>query len=213
MARPRVHDEATAAELLDAAAQLLRTGGPSAVSVRGAAEAAGHSVRAVYALFGSRQALMDALAERGYRSLTDRVRSVPVTDDPATDLVAAGAIAFRDFAVSEPESFRLTFEQVSAEVLAQQPVARAAADTYVALRDRIRRVRDAGSIHPDRTDEACAFALHSLCQGLAASELSARTPPDGPGFWPMAADLDIAAVWWDALSGLVGSFATQPAVR
>lgn len=210
MARPRIHDDATAETLLDAALALLRASGPAAISVRAVAAASGTSFRAVYAVFGSKQALVDALAERGYRSLTERVDAIPETDEPAHDLVRTGAEAFRGFALEQPEMFQLTFEQISAEALRQKRVARAALDSYEALRARIGRARAAGLIHPERSDEQCAFAVHSLCQGLAAAELASRRPPAGPGFWPMMRTVDLAAVWCDALTGLVGHFGTAP---
>lgn len=212
MARPKVHDEASGELLLDAAAALLRAGGPAAVSVRAVADASGRSFRGVYAVFGSKQALMDALAERGYRSLARRVRDVASTADPLGDLVRAGIDGFRGFATDEPEIFRLTFEQVSAQVLEQRQVARAAYDSYQALAERVRRARELGAIDPGRSDEACVFAFHSLCQGLASSELAARPTPVGPGFWPMARHLDLAAVWGDALTGLVEGFRSAPEI-
>jgi AcrR family transcriptional regulator len=212
MARPRVHDERTGEALLDSAAELLRTGGPGAVSVRAVADASGISFRAVYAVFGSKQALIDALAERGYRSLAERLRGLTPTDDVRRDLVTAGAVGFRTFAVEDPEIFRLTFEQVSAQVLEQKRVARAAYASYQALVWWLRRARESGAIHKDRSEEVCAFSFHSLCQGLAASELAAQLPPTGPGFWPMARGLDLAAVWRDALTGLVDGFASPPEV-
>lgn len=210
MARPKVHDEASGTALLDAAAELMRSGGPAAVSVRAVAEASGVSFRGVYALFGSKQALIDALAERGYRSLADRVNAVPTTDDPRRDLLNAGVDAFRGFAIHDPEIFRLTFEQVSAQVLHQQPVTRAAIAAYRALAARVAALRAAGGIHPDRSDEVCIFAFHSTCQGLASCELAGRPPPEGPGFWPMVERLDMAALWDDALTGLVAGFGTVP---
>jgi AcrR family transcriptional regulator len=213
MARPRVHDQETAAVLLDSAAGLLRAGGPGAVSVRAVADASGTSFRAVYAVFGSKRALIDALAERGYRSLVARVSGSEPTDDARRDLVLAGAVGFRSFAIEEPEMFRLSFEQVSAEVLGHERVGKAAVDAYRALRAWVRRARDAGVIHRDRSDESCCFAVHAICQGLAASELAAQPPPDGPGFWPMMVDVDLAAVWRDALGGLVESFASPPGDR
>lgn len=210
MPRPRIHDQASGEALLEAARDLLRSGGPAAVSVRSVADACGVSTRAVYAVFGSKQALIDALAERGYRELADRVRAVPTTSDPARDLVVAGVEGFRAFALQDPEMFRLTFEQVSAEVLGQKRVARAARDAYEALVDRIRRVRAAGGVHPQRSVAACAFAFHSLGQGLASAELSAREPPAGPGFWPMVRTMDMVDVWRDAARGLVTQFAVAP---
>ncbi|WP_122816620.1 TetR/AcrR family transcriptional regulator [Nocardioides pantholopis] len=210
MARPRIHDDATAEALLDAAGALLRESGISGVSVRAVAARSGTSFRAVYAVFGSKQALVDALAERGYRSLTARVGDLPLTEDAGRDLVQAGAEAFRCFALEQPELFRLTFEQVSAEVLRQERVARAALGSYEALRGRVQRARAAGLVHPDRSDEQCVLAFHSLCHGLAAAELASRRPPDGPGFWPMLRAADLAPVWCDALAGLVRHLGSVP---
>lgn len=213
MARPRIHDHSTAETLLDSATALLREGGPGAVSVRAVADAAGISFRAVYAVFGSKQALIDALAERGYRSLAGRIATPEPTGDPRADLVRAGAVGFREFALGEPEMFRLTFEQVSAEVLHRPQVSRAAYASYQALETWVRRAREAGAVHPGRPDALCCFTFHSLCQGLASSELASRPPPAGPGFWPMMGGLDLADAWEDALSGLVAGFASEPAHR
>ena len=113
MARPRVHDETTGEALLDAA---------DAVSVRAVADTTGVSMRAVYAVFGSKQALLDALAERGYRELSARVRGLRRTRDARRDLVRAGVKGFRGFALTHPDLYRLTFEQVTAERLQQQRV-------------------------------------------------------------------------------------------
>ena len=93
MARPRVHDRDTGEVVLDRALGILRAAGPEAISVRAVADAAGTSTRAVYAVFGSKQALVDALAERGYRRLAELVAAVRETDDPVADLVARPAVA------------------------------------------------------------------------------------------------------------------------
>jgi AcrR family transcriptional regulator len=210
MGRPRVHDEATGEVLLNEALSLLRNGGPLAVSVRAVAEAAGTSVRAVYTVFGSKQALIDALAQRGYNRLSGLVNGVEQTEDPAGDLVRAGVEGFRAFALEEPALFRLTFEQVSAELLAHEPVARAGYDSYRALCARIRRLRDAGGVHPHRTDVACCFAFHATCQGLASSEMASWRPPTGPGLWAMFDVADLAPVWRDTLTGLVERLTLPP---
>ena len=209
MPRPRIHDQATGELLLDAAARLLHEGGPGAVSVRGVAEASGLSFRAVYTVFGSKQALIDALAARGYRSLTERVAGVPTTEDPARDLVVAGSEGFRGFAIEEPALFRLTFERVSREVLQQATVVQAARASYDTLVSAISRARDAGLVHPDRSDLTCAFQFHGLCQGLASGELASQPAP-GPGFWAMMRGHDMPATWRDALTGLVAGFAHPP---
>jgi len=207
MARPKIHDAATAEALLDAAMALLREGGPDALSLRAVADAAGCSLRAVYALFGSKQALVDALAERGYATLAARVDGLPRDGDVREELVRAGAEGFRGFAIEDPQMYRLTFEQVSAEVLQQPRVARAALGAYAALASRIAAARAAGAIHESRTDHSCVFAFHSLCQGLAAGELSARPAPEGAGFWPMLGGADFEQEWRRAIDALVRGLA------
>src|SRR4051794_20471756 len=97
MGRPRVHNERTADTLLDTAEEILDREGLSALSVRRIADSAETSTRAVYSLFGSKEALMTALGARAFDLLGAAVDRVPVTDDPAADLVAAGADAFRRF--------------------------------------------------------------------------------------------------------------------
>lgn len=210
MARPKIHGEESVDDLLDAAAALLRAGGPDAVSVRGVADGSGRSSRAVYALFGSKQALIDALAERGYLALAERVNAVPTGGDPAAELVTAGVVGFRSFALEDPQIFRLTFEQVSAEVLKQPRVGIAASRAFDALKSKVEALRAAGGVHPDRDVTECVFAFHSLCQGMAAGELAARPVPEGPGFWRSMQASDFVAVWTRALEALVRGFADRP---
>ena len=71
MGRPKEHDEATRERLLDAAERLSATHGWEALTVRGIAEEAGTSTRAVYALFGSKQGLEQALHEVMFTRLRD----------------------------------------------------------------------------------------------------------------------------------------------
>jgi AcrR family transcriptional regulator len=203
-----VHDRAAGEAVLDQALAILRADGPEGISVRAVADAAGTSTRAVYAVFGSKQALIDALAERGYRRLTGLVEAVAETDDPAADLVTAGVEGFRAFALEEPALFRLTFEQVSADLLAQESVARAARDSYASLLVWVRRLRATGGVHPDRSDAWCCFAFHAACQGLASCELASWSPPEGPGMWAQVVDTrHIAPLWVDTLTGVVRRFA------
>jgi hypothetical protein len=119
---------------------------------------------------------------------------------------------FRRFALNDPEIYRLTFERVSAQVLHQQAVGSAAIGAYHSLAQRVARLREAGGIHPDRSDETCVYVFHSACQGLASTELAGEPPPDGPGMWPLVQRVDMAALWRDALTGLVAGFAGAPEV-
>lgn len=197
MGRPKIHDERTAAALLDAAEKLLASEGPDAVSVRAVADAVATSTRAVYSVFGGKEGLIRRLCQRGYEVLTELVDAVPITDDPASDLIEIGLRGFRTFATTRPHLFRLTFERVTADLTADPSVSASAWSSYQTLVSRIARVPTGG-----RPVETVAFQFHSLCQGLATSELQAQPPPVGSHFWRMVPDVG-PSVWRDALATYV----------
>ena len=105
MGRPREHDEATRAALLEATERLVARGGAAALSVRAVAEEAGTTTRAVYSLFGSKDGLLvDAIARRAFEFLHAEIGKLEETDDPAADLVAVGVRAYRGSCSSIPAS-------------------------------------------------------------------------------------------------------------
>lgn len=205
MGRPRRHDEQTATRLLDIGEQLLATGGEAAVTVRAVADGADTTTRAVYALFGSKEGLVAALANRGYRLLTEQVDALPSSGDPRTDLIEAGIRGFRAFALARPHLFHLTFDQVSAAMVEHPASGPPARSSYLALQRWIKPLRTSRGL--DISDAEIAFAFHSLCVGLANSELARRPPPRGAGFWAPVRDLDGEHLWRIALGALVRGFA------
>ena len=64
MARPKVHDEVLRGRLLERARTLLSSQGPAALSLRTLAADVGTSTTAVYALFGGKPGLLEALTAR-----------------------------------------------------------------------------------------------------------------------------------------------------
>ena len=202
MGRPQVHDDVTRDALLDAAEGLLAASGPDAVSVRATADAANVSTRAVYSVFGSKQALIEGLAGRGFGYLADLVEGAPVTRDPLHDLVVVGVEAFRTFAVGRPHLFRITFDRVSAELVRQPDVDAQLQRAFNALRTRVERAIATGLLAP-RSPIEIAFMFHSICHGLAANELSRLPPPIGATFWQMTTGMDIEQAWTVALAAFV----------
>ena len=95
MGRPREHNEATRAALLEAAERLVAERGASALSVRAVADAAGTTTRAVYSLFGSKDGLLvEALARDAFEFLYTEIGKLEETDDPASDLLDVGSSSF-----------------------------------------------------------------------------------------------------------------------
>jgi AcrR family transcriptional regulator len=173
MARPRRHDDTLRTRLLEVASQVISAGGEGAVTVRGVAGEAGTSASAVYALFGSREALVAAVSEEGFRRFGARLDSVARTDDPFADLAALG-LAYRDSALADPHFYRVMFDRAVDRAMPslQRP-------TFRVLRDAVARVR--AVLDPtsgdDRADED-ALALWALAHGLVGLELAGLVPGD-----------------------------------
>ena len=79
MPRPKVHDAALRLRLLECAGTALSTGGLAALSLRTLAAAVGTSTTAVYALFGGKPGLLEALHAEAFSRLGARLCAVPGT--------------------------------------------------------------------------------------------------------------------------------------
>jgi AcrR family transcriptional regulator len=169
MGRPREHDEATRERLLAAAERLSATKGFDAITVRAVAEEAATTTRAVYALFGSKEGLEQALHHAMFTRLRDLEQGRRRRDDPRADLLEL-ALAYRRWAVERPERYALAMHRFvgrdarsrSDEGLA---VSRAALEE---VRQAVRRCRDAGLLAADV--EEVVTQLRAVVHGLAEFE-------------------------------------------
>jgi len=194
MGRPRQHDEGTAAALLTAAERTVQQRGLDALSVRGVAADVGTTTRAVYSLFGSKDGLVTALGAHAFDILRIAVAALPVTDDPAADLVEAGLL-FRAFALDHPALFAIGVQRTlpAPDLWAQFQAA--ASRALVELKRRIARLSEAGLLGGRPVDAATLY-FHALCEGLAAFELRSACPPQVA-----------EQMWRDGLAVLVAGFA------
>jgi AcrR family transcriptional regulator len=202
--RPREHDDATRIALLAAAERLIDERGPDAASVRAVADEVGTTTRAVYSVFGSKQGLLDALAARMFEVLTDAIDAVPVTHDPAGDVVEVSLQGFRRTALTHPSLYSLVFLRIVPEVQLGQPgtaYIEAASAAFGRLEGRVERLEAAGLLG-DRTVRDAAQEVHALTEGLASMEVR------GGMLDPATAE----SVWRDALGSLLRGFATRTAV-
>jgi len=183
MGRPRLHDEQTAGALLTAAERLVAEGGVDAISVRAAAAGAGTTTRAVYALFGSKDGLVQALAQRTFALLMDRVAAVAPTGDPGRDLIACSVHGYRAFALEHPDLYRLFF---TAE-LPRPPLSARSTRTRPAALDQLvlllERAQGAGLLG-GHTVEDVTLVWDAVCTGLAMREICGPIrPSEGARIW------------------------------
>ncbi|RIJ59885.1 TetR/AcrR family transcriptional regulator [Clavibacter phaseoli] len=98
------------AVLLEQAEAMLRTDGIDGLSLRELARQAGVSHGAPRSHFIDRQALLDALAERGFTRLTEDVRSALATRGSLHARFVRVARAYVDFAVEDAALMELMFQ-------------------------------------------------------------------------------------------------------
>jgi len=195
MGRPREHDERTARALLDAAERAVDIGGTQSLSIRLVAAEVGSTTRAVYSLFGSKHGLLVALGSRASEILGAAIRALSTTDDPRADLVDAGILVFRCFALEHPSLFSIGVQMTSTARASEFNPALFVA--FAELEARVARLGDAGVLGRRSVRDA-ATAFHALCEGLAAVELRGLMR-------------DEERLWRDALSTLVYGFASSAA--
>jgi AcrR family transcriptional regulator len=202
VARPREHDEATRAALRAAAERLVAEGGADALSVRAAAAEAGTTTRAVYSLFGSKEGLVAAVAQTAFEYLYDEIDRLPVTDDPAADLIAIGTKVVRRLALEHPGIFRIAFQRI-AGLHADPGLVAARERAWVQLQAAVQRLQHAGLLGTKPVPNA-AREINAMWEGLANAELRGevlRIMPKG----------EEDQAWLDALTTVVRGFAsTQP---
>ncbi|MFE0020742.1 TetR/AcrR family transcriptional regulator [Amycolatopsis sp. NPDC059021] len=108
--RERLRAETTR-EIATIALRQMAADGPGAISLRGIAREMGMTARAIYSYFATRDDLITALIGEMAASLADALEAardvVPATD-PAGRLVA-WATALREWALANPEGFRLVY--------------------------------------------------------------------------------------------------------
>jgi AcrR family transcriptional regulator len=196
--RPREHDEQTGAALRAAAERLVAAGGPEALTVRAVAEEGGTTTRAIYSIFGSKDGLVATLAEQAFELLGTGVDELPETDDPAGDLIEAGATVYRRFVREHPSLFRIAFQRIVPELTFGPELTDARARSWARLEAKVRRLQDAGLLGALSVNEA-AVAFNAMCEGLANAELRGGTLRElPPGQHERA--------WRDAFEALVRGF-------
>src|SRR5262245_39892512 len=170
MGRPREHGDMTRGALLDAAEQLIADGGPQALSVRAVADAVGTTTRAVYSVFGSKDGLLAALAQRVFELLGTNLSRQPTTGDPARDLVNAAVDVFRAMTLNNPAAYRITFLRSVPDLDLGSGTLAAAESSFRLLQQRFERLGAVGGLN-GRTVAQATRQFHALCEGLAAIEL------------------------------------------
>ncbi len=108
--RERLRTETTA-EIKSVAMGLMAAGGPDAITLRAIAREMGMTANAIYGYFATRDDLVTTLVHDVYTALADTVDAAweATSQQDAGSRIQAWATAFRDWALANPQGFRLIY--------------------------------------------------------------------------------------------------------
>jgi AcrR family transcriptional regulator len=175
----------TRQEILDVTAKLLEHTGAEEVSIRDVCQAAGITAPTVYHHFGDKKALLEAVAEEGFRRYLNAKRRSRPAADPLVDLHRGWANHI-GFGLEHPAFYRLMYGTPNAE---ERPAAREGHRILVGILDRL---AEAGRLR--LPPEEAATLIHTACVGTVLSLLSTPGAPRTEGLADRMRDAVFSAV-------------------
>lgn len=154
--------------LVDAGVKLLMEGGLDKLSLRGAAQLAGVSHAAPYRHYRDKEALLAAIAERGFRMLSAAMRDELERSGArkaGRKLVALG-VGYVRFGTEHPAYLQLIFGAGGPRQGMPDSLREAGDEAYHMLRDVVAAGITAGELVKGDTDEV-ALSCWSLVHGLS----------------------------------------------
>jgi len=160
--------------LIAAAQTILERDGAAALSLRAVARIAGVSVAAPYHHFSDKQALLDAVAERGFAALTGAMRERMERAKGAQARLDASGVGYVAFATKNPALFGLMFSAAGHE--GSTAAAAARARSYAILQG----AADAASPRGKASPLEC-LRLWSVVHGIAKLVIEGCVAPGDYG--------------------------------
>jgi AcrR family transcriptional regulator len=153
--------------VLEATADLLKSGGVDAVSTRAVAAAAGVQPPTIYRQFGDKQGLLDAVTGFVLQGYLQNKRQADVTDDPVQDFRDSWDLHV-DFGLTNPDCYILAYVQPRP---GRMPAL--ARESFEILHRLIARIGDHGLLRMS-VKRAVEFA-HAATVGCVLAQI--RVPP------------------------------------
>lgn len=169
--RERRH-ERTKEAILTAARQLVAERGADNVSLRAIARRIDYSPAGLYEYFDSKEAIIDALCERGNGLLGRSLRRV-ASDLPYGEYMVQLLEAYIDFARQNPELFSLMFTQLTIGI-DELPAEIHPDDSFTILTNAVQRGVDEGqfAVEEDYGIFEISYSLWSMAHGMAMLQVN-----------------------------------------
>ena len=160
--------------LLKAASDLLATEGPSALTVRRIATAAGVSTMNVYSRFGGKDGVVEHLFVEGFSRLGEAMNAGQASGDSIADIRVCG-LAYRRFAIEHQTLYSVMFDRVVPDFQPSLEAQVLAGSTLQLLATRLQRAMAAGTLRPADPLRTAAL-VWATCHGVVSLELKAVGP-------------------------------------
>ena len=165
-------DDGLRGRLLASALDFLETAGPEGLSLREIARSCGVSQTAPYHYFESKEALLAAVAEEGFRRLSRCLLPVVSRGGTPAERLTAGAIAYVQFALDNSAHYRVMFGPRVADPRHHPGLRVASESTYELFRSAVAEgARELGS---QALGETFALTSWSMLHGLASLMIEKR---------------------------------------
>ena len=173
--KPYHHGDLRRALLVEATRQLAESDSVP-LNFRQLAARLGVTHAAVYRHFPDKQALIDALAEHGFRLLSERLETAlsEVPETTGAQLLALSR-SYLGFALEQPELMRVMFSGLSTDRKAVPSLKEAAGASFYTLKDLVDRAVSRGEQVADEAQNVTLFywsALHGLAELLVNRQLA-----------------------------------------
>jgi AcrR family transcriptional regulator len=169
--------EATRAEILEAAWELMREHGVAGLSLRDLGEKVGMRAQSLYSYFDSKDAIYDAMFADGVTEYLELRRKVPRTDDPRADFRVVCRL-FIDFCLEDPARYQLLFQRT---IPGFEPSPESYAPSVEGLEITRRTLADAGGDDPADLD-----LFTAITTGLVDQQIS--NDPGGDRWYRLVDD-------------------------
>lgn len=163
--------------LIDAAEDLLDTGGVEAVTLREVGRRSGVSHNAPYKHFASKEALLAAIATRELRRRRDRLDTALTGTEPPELVLRRALRQYAEWAQEYPNRFKLIYGRWT---IHDDDLAEAAHGASGQLIAAVRAAQADGAL-PAGDPERLMALLRALAHGAADLALAGHLSPDGKG--------------------------------
>lgn len=165
--RARAAGESLRDTLVDAAVALIARKGPAGFSLREVARRARVSEAAPYWHFADREALLAAVAERGFGELAKQMMEIWSRSAAPAERFRALGVGYVHFAVAHPSYLRVMFGSEVPDKAVHPALEAAATHTFGLLVQAITECQEAGQVRSGDA-QVLAVAAWSIVHGLAA---------------------------------------------